>query len=404
MAAPASEEGPMEGTDGTTCSESDQLWFHGVGSQRHVVRLLQMLGVEKVLKDEHTPYTDDLADGESATNAICFKHVKDGCTCGAFWRCIPRTSCTMLGGKVSMEKMLRQFGMTGIYPRTFLSLAEWEANREAEEADGPAKWFVKVSHLHSRKGMLCSSDPDAIRDHVNALEKRHKYVIQKEVANPLILDGYKMLLRLWVLLTIHPDGGVMIHFSRRLRVNRLMEKYSTSEASSDADLCHHPANVFADSRKWGLYPQYWSSCVTTADALIRSLLRKWQPTFGSLVPAEGGRYNVFAIDYIPTTAHEAVLIEANVDPGFRNKCTETKFVAQDLVNFFFFPMLNTGCITVPDPNFHSVRVEPRELFAKTIRPLRVTPVACQASQPASPAGMSTGGDEGDEDEDEDDDD
>eukprot|EP01064_Diplonema_japonicum_P024239 TRINITY_DN3476_c0_g1_i1.p1 TRINITY_DN3476_c0_g1~~TRINITY_DN3476_c0_g1_i1.p1 ORF type:complete len:388 (+),score=59.63 TRINITY_DN3476_c0_g1_i1:66-1166(+) len=334
-------------------SEDTRLYIHGMGHQKHVIKLMQDAGVRKVSKTEEIPW----GEGEEA-NAICFLHKTAGCDCGAAWRCIPRQFLSMLGGKVAMEKLFRTYGLSEIYPKTFINLQEYLRGREEHNTPGKAsKWFVKVSHMNSRKMMICSTDSDEISEHVESFPATYKYVIQKEVENPLLIDGHKTLLRLWVLVTYHPDGTTYLHFSRRLRLNKLQAEYDVDSSSAEADLCHKTSCIYKDASLWPLYRKMWSQCVDVAELIIKTVMKKWleHPGFGP--PESGGLYNIFAMDYVPTEDGQAVLIEANVDPGFKNKCPETKLAAEDLVAFFFLPVLTSGSFTIPDRNFHTVTIE-----------------------------------------------
>ena len=270
-------------------------------------------------------------------------HLQHGCPCRARWRCIPRGYANVLGGKVSMARLFRAYKLNHLCPTTYISLQEYTERHEAEEDGQIVKWFVKVSHGNSRKGMICATCPDDIAAHVSTFPRNFRYVIQREVDNPLLIDGYKALLRLWVLMTVHQDGSVGLHFSRRLRVNRLQSKYDAEDPSPKGDMCHHPPNIFDDSSTWAHYPVYWHSCVEVAELILRTMLDRWR-TRPSLHPPlilrpDGGMYNIFAMDYVPNTKGESVLIETNVDPGFKNRCSETILAAHDFVDFFFNPIV-----------------------------------------------------------------
>ena len=249
----------------------------------------------------------------------------------------------MLGGKVSMARLFRSYRLSRLCPTTYVNIEEYDRMKDEEEGGELVKWFIKISHGNSRKGMLCTTDPEAVHAHVATFPKRFRYVIQREVPNPLLKDGYKLLLRLWVLICVNRDGSVGLHFSKRLRVNRLQSKYDTTVSSSKGDLCHYPPNIFENSQTWEKYHVYWASCVATADLILRTMLQRWKESPAAhpalRMPRDGGVYNIFAMDYIPNTSGEAVLIEANVDPGFKNRCSETLLAAEDFVEFLFEPLV-----------------------------------------------------------------
>eukprot|EP01061_Rhynchopus_euleeides_P048014 TRINITY_DN9985_c0_g2_i2.p1 TRINITY_DN9985_c0_g2~~TRINITY_DN9985_c0_g2_i2.p1 ORF type:complete len:383 (+),score=132.58 TRINITY_DN9985_c0_g2_i2:224-1372(+) len=346
-------------------------YMHGMRHQKHILRHVTEESFGVVIKGEETPWTGD-ADREKQT--ICFIHLTHGCECRAAWRVVPRHLLNVVGGKVSMAKLFRTYRLTRLCPTTYISLQEFLKAKEAESAaagdasEKPVKWFVKVSHANSRKGMLCATAAEDIMTHVTSFPTRFRYVIQQEVPNPLLRDGYKLLLRLWVLLVVNPDGSVGVHFSRRLRVNRLQSKYDEEEASARGDLCHHPANIFDDSQTWDKYGVYWSSCVATADLIIRTMLHRWRASMRQQplsMHKQGGLFNIFAMDYIPNTSNEAVLIETNVDPGFKNRCSETRLAARDFTDFFFVPIMRDGCPAVPDKNFRSVTIDADEALGST---------------------------------------
>ena len=311
---------------------SEGRYIHAMGHQRLLLRILQSEGVEKVLKGNEITWSN------TTDTAVCLLHLNRGCTCGAFWRVLPRSYLTTVGGKVSMTKLLRSFRQSHMTPTTFINFAEYLAGKDAEEVNGPIKWFVKVSHMNSRKCMLCSTQESEIREHIASFPGHYTYVIQKEVQNPMLIDGYKILLRLWVLLIINTDGSASLHFSRRMRINRLRTRYDADNPSTDGDLKHLGGSIFSDAQQWEHYPKLWGGCVETADSLLRMTLKMWENSSRRLTyPKSGGLYNIFAMDYVPTRDIDPVLIEANIDPGFQHKCVETKGAAEDFARFFFLP-------------------------------------------------------------------
>eukprot|EP01060_Flectonema_neradi_P036338 TRINITY_DN6961_c2_g1_i1.p1 TRINITY_DN6961_c2_g1~~TRINITY_DN6961_c2_g1_i1.p1 ORF type:complete len:359 (+),score=63.60 TRINITY_DN6961_c2_g1_i1:193-1269(+) len=326
-------------------------FIHAMGHQKLLLRTLQGEGVEKVIKGNEISWSN------STDSAVCFIHLTNGCTCGAAWRVLPRSYLSIVGGKVSMTRLLRSFRQANMTPTTFVNFSEYMAGKAAEEVNGPIKWFVKVSHMNSRKCMLCSTQEEEIRNHIASFPGHYKYVIQKEVQNPMLIDGYKILLRLWVLLIVNNDGTVSLHFSRRMRINRLRSRYDADNPSTDGDLKHQGGSIFSDAQKWEHYPKLWGGCVETADSLLRMTIKKWETCRRMTFPKAGGLFNIFAMDYVPTNDVDPVLIEANVDPGFQHKCVETKGAADDFANFFFLPMLNGEALTVPNPNFLSREVD-----------------------------------------------
>eukprot|EP01062_Namystynia_karyoxenos_P071054 TRINITY_DN66470_c0_g1_i1.p1 TRINITY_DN66470_c0_g1~~TRINITY_DN66470_c0_g1_i1.p1 ORF type:complete len:404 (+),score=102.19 TRINITY_DN66470_c0_g1_i1:69-1214(+) len=339
---------------------------HGCIHHKHLLACLEEAGAERVKRKEEVP---------SARAALCLVHAgAAGCPCRSPWRIAPRALTGLLGGKYSLARLLASEGADSVAPETYVTVRGWES-RKPDCGAVPCKWFVKISHQCSRRGMLCSADPAEIAAYASSLPKHVRYVIQREAASPLLLGGRKVILRLWALLTVSgaAPGSAQLHFSRRLRVNRLGAPYSADAVGRDADLAHESCNAFPDSAQWDLYPHLWEECRAVSEKVLRVALRRWVadlrrhpapgegPQPGTAPPPSGGWLNIFAFDFVPSCSASAslprpVLLEVNVDPGFQNKCAETRAAAEDITEFCLRPVTWGDSVLLPDSQFQSVRV------------------------------------------------
>ena len=296
--------------------------YHSCWKKKHIIRILNKRG-----------WCPVKGDGP-IQGGICYVQKVSGCKCGSNWKLLPKLHVDCIGGKVSLAKLLARDGLTGVAPRTFSNFASFrKALTEGNVSTG--KWYVKVSHLNGRRGVICFNSPAEAEKHCEAVEKDkpswYRYVIQEQVPNLYLFQGKKMLLRLWGLVTVAGgEDNIWFHISKRLRANIMNSSYENDSTERDADVEHCTKNVFDNTSDWEHYERVWPRCAEVAASVVQSMIRLW--TKRGLPPMlnDGqGFFNHLAFDFIPAVTPNGIhpyLIEVNVDPSFRNPCPETKYV------------------------------------------------------------------------------
>eukprot|EP01063_Lacrimia_lanifica_P037715 TRINITY_DN782_c0_g1_i1.p1 TRINITY_DN782_c0_g1~~TRINITY_DN782_c0_g1_i1.p1 ORF type:complete len:362 (+),score=147.77 TRINITY_DN782_c0_g1_i1:34-1119(+) len=351
----------MSDSASDTLGDEGTRQFHTCWKKKHITRVL----VKRGWKSEATAKAEFACE----EGGVCYVQKLHGCPCGASWKLVPKCYMDCIGGKVSLAKLLARNNITDIQTPTFPAYRFFKAAAVAGQINLQSKWFVKISHLNARKGVTCYQNADLADAACQVLETQRtdsgkliRYVIQEEVPRPYLFDGKKMLLRLWAVLSVHGGtGDIWLHVSRRLRANTMQHSYTTHASAWETDVEHDTLNVFASTAEWEHYQSVWSQASGIAHRVVQCLMAHWDKK-GIPPPLKqgSGLFNHLAFDFIPSRNPDGslrpYLLEINVDPSFRNPCTETKSFAEDVVEFFYEQIHRGAPLCIPDKNFATIQV------------------------------------------------
>eukprot|EP01062_Namystynia_karyoxenos_P083973 TRINITY_DN9789_c0_g1_i1.p1 TRINITY_DN9789_c0_g1~~TRINITY_DN9789_c0_g1_i1.p1 ORF type:complete len:405 (+),score=85.81 TRINITY_DN9789_c0_g1_i1:75-1289(+) len=372
---------------------------HACWKKKRVLRELELRGWELLRSDAKPPYPPNLR--------FCFQQRTHGCSCGAPWRMLPRRCVDIIGAKTALARLLSESGLQHLAPTTFRSLSDFRQHLAQQPRGSPrtrqrakdecgGRWFVKVSHLNARQGVRCLHSAEEAKgwaEDINRTQPRWwRYVIQAEVRRPTLVEGHKVMLRLWAVIVITApwtatgrrqplqqqqvdDAAVELHISRRLRVNKMLAPFAghCSDGDVNSDVQNSDENAFADSTEWVHYCPLWEGAAATATSVTEALLARWKadaavcPPPPPLGDGSSGWYNNLAFDFVPSDTDEAgnssatprpVLVEVNVDPSMCHRCSETLAFAEELVDSFIVPSCYDidGPALFRDNDFRSVTI------------------------------------------------
>eukprot|EP01062_Namystynia_karyoxenos_P083974 TRINITY_DN9789_c0_g1_i2.p1 TRINITY_DN9789_c0_g1~~TRINITY_DN9789_c0_g1_i2.p1 ORF type:complete len:394 (+),score=39.68 TRINITY_DN9789_c0_g1_i2:75-1256(+) len=275
---------------------------HACWKKKRVLRELELRGWELLRSDAKPPYPPNLR--------FCFQQRTHGCSCGAPWRMLPRRCVDIIGAKTALARLLSESGLQHLAPTTFRSLSDFRQHLAQQPRGSPrtrqrakdecgGRWFVKVSHLNARQGVRCLHSAEEAKgwaEDINRTQPRWwRYVIQAEVRRPTLVEGHKVMLRLWAVIVITApwtatgrrqplqqqqvdDAAVELHISRRLRVNKMLAPFAghCSDGDVNSDVQNSDENAFADSTEWVHYCPLWEGAAATATSVTEALLARWK--------------------------------------------------------------------------------------------------------------------------------
>eukprot|EP01065_Artemidia_motanka_P032794 TRINITY_DN39776_c0_g1_i1.p1 TRINITY_DN39776_c0_g1~~TRINITY_DN39776_c0_g1_i1.p1 ORF type:complete len:811 (+),score=154.89 TRINITY_DN39776_c0_g1_i1:52-2484(+) len=147
--------------------------------------------------------------------------------------------------KTRMARMLRGSNVTGV-PLTFVltprSNADerdhfvdaWRADRE--RGRGRNLWILKSSHGSKGDGIRITPDWRAALAHIDSQVEPYSWVIQRYVERPMLIDGRKFDIRVWVLL----DSSQRIYVYREGVMRTSSAQYNSNDLSDAlAHLTNH---------------------------------------------------------------------------------------------------------------------------------------------------------------------
>lgn len=219
---------------------------------------------------------------------------------------LERRDANRIDGKRPLFTALRAAGEAGLMPDTWLDLERW---RRDAPSGGP--WYVKASHLSGGRGIECVPDADGIAAALDAI--RGACVIQRGVADPMLIDGRKATVRTYVLW--RGDGRHLV-FGESLFILQ-PKPWDPADLDPEVQFLHRKPGYRSSDDHPG-YP-----------ALHRRIADASRRTLAALAPrldarGDGGRFQLLGFDYLPDAAGTPWLIEINAWPnfGWRERATQ----------------------------------------------------------------------------------
>ncbi len=163
--------------------------------------------------------------------------------------------------KALLHRVLASVGQAALQPTTFDLSREEERKEFFTLCNGTEKnddvWISKPHHLADGKGIRIGEDPNALYER----SKQEDVLVQRYIANPLLLKGKKMEIRTYWLLAGLQDPFLVLMY-RDATVRRTSRNFTMGEF---ADPLVHIANTYrqkevdpagywnsVDERKWSL--------------------------------------------------------------------------------------------------------------------------------------------------------
>ena len=222
-----------------------------------------------------------------------------GQACTAQIQTFPRSATNALDNKRDLYVELARHGQASLMPATFPDVARIESS----DLEASRLYFLKEIYSTAGKGIRCLRG-DALLAEVASLRAPTRHIVQRNVADPVLLDGRKTTLRVFVVLLhdlsayIYGEALGIIH----------SQDYDPADTDADVHVLHHAAKYFsyADS---DFFAQ-------TFPAIRESAYRTLRCYFGGLTgPWRKGTYQIFGFDYVIDTDLRPFLIEVNAYPN-----------------------------------------------------------------------------------------
>jgi hypothetical protein len=212
-------------------------------------------------------------------------------------------------------------------PETHLLPAEWDAWLKARTWDPDAVWIQKPAHLSRGRGIALVNDPREIAN--------ENLVVQRYVANPHLIDGFKYSLRFYVLIvSLDPliaylfDGGFTKFASRPFslagddRADRfrhltnpdVLREDPLAATVSGRNMTHHAYRArlrrdgIDDARLWSRIRRVLAATVGAAQPFMRAAERAHQGT-------GRGQFELLGIDITIDDTLKPWLLECNLSPS-----------------------------------------------------------------------------------------
>ena len=268
------------------------------------------------------------------------------------WKLLLESSCLLKSEQVNWQKECKDF-----YKEIKDLLFSLRSLMPQFDLDGSCNiWIVKPGAMSRGRGIKCLSKLDSILDLVSArvLLKEGKYVVQKYIENPLLIERTKFDIRQWFLVTDWSPLTVWLyrecyvrfsgqpfsldnfHESIHLCNNSIQKNYSISKNRSNK----LPADNICDLEE---FTQYLKE-ITGQDLWTESLLEKAKRILFSImlssspnVESHKGSFELYGADFMIGEDLELYLLEINSSPTMARNTVVTKRlcrqVQEDMIRF-----------------------------------------------------------------------
>eukprot|EP00877_Chromochloris_zofingiensis_P003213 jgi/Chrzof1/12893/Cz07g11100.t1 len=206
--------------------------------------------------------------------------------------------------------------------RTWLS-----SSQEQGSAVGP--WILKTAQ-HLGKGLKLLPGHAALEESLKARPPGARpYVLaQRYIANPLLIDGRKFGVRVWVLVTGHNPLRAYIHSNGLVLFSS--DDYDDSsigsgdEANTGGHITNYAQNV--DGQVWDLdmlkqhigetsYQQLWAKILHNTGLVTSAALQDMQQEHAKLNLPPHSTFELLGLDYLVDTSLHPWLLEVNGTPS-----------------------------------------------------------------------------------------
>ena len=242
----------------------------------------------------------------------------------------------------------------------------------SEVCDAPERadwlWILKPSVTNKGVNISVCSDWDGIMDCVESAPEVREWVLQKYVHNPLLLDGRKFHLRVYVLCV----GSLKVHVFDRILLLLAAHRYSTSDLD---DIYKHLTNTavaseteyFDEEQAVKLLDDLPHFVSGTGEQDVRNIRTQIHQITAELFRAFENEYTVFApmpqcfelfgLDFLVDEHLQVHLLEANPGPDFKQTGLRLRRVIVELWEQTCALVLDTAVLgeaSVRSPDFSKV--------------------------------------------------
>lgn len=204
-----------------------------------------------------------------------------------------------LDSKNGLYRLLRQHHLSHFAPDTWDSLKSFLGEAAPRRDD---VFYVKKAISGQQQGIQRCIGPDAVANAVSRF-RPHACVIQREVPDPMLIEGRKYNVRSFLLVTA--DGRGYLH--RRASVDLLPAAY---DSASDDPTGHFSlrGSTWRISDRVSIYPDLFQA--------IHHIMERCTPLFARLgdYGDDGSRYALFGLDFLFDRKGRAHLLEFNHTP------------------------------------------------------------------------------------------
>eukprot|EP00192_Tetraselmis_astigmatica_P012076 CAMPEP_0117649562 /NCGR_PEP_ID=MMETSP0804-20121206/1042_1 /TAXON_ID=1074897 /ORGANISM="Tetraselmis astigmatica, Strain CCMP880" /LENGTH=415 /DNA_ID=CAMNT_0005455315 /DNA_START=268 /DNA_END=1515 /DNA_ORIENTATION=+ len=210
-------------------------------------------------------------------------------------------------------------------PASFLlpdDLAAWKAWKDPEcphDKNTSCLWVLKTNQ-HLGAGIEVLERHEAER--VALLPNRTFVLAQKYIAKPLLIDGHKVGVRLWAVITSTTPLRSYLH--RRGLVFFSSNKFSEGKADSSGHLTNAFRNMegqvwtledLKDSLGLQAYLSVWSQMKDISGLLLASALTRCRTESHNLHLRPGSAFQLLGLDFLISEDGKAWLLEINATPS-----------------------------------------------------------------------------------------
>lgn len=163
-------------------------------------------------------------------------------------------------------------------------------------------WFLKPAHLSGGRQIACFTSLSKLAS--AAWRLGYPYVIQREVEDPLLLNGHKFTIRSFVVM--FGDGRAYVHREALLVLQSA--PYRKGSTAPSVQFLHRKAS-YRSSRDLRGFSNLQAHIRHVVAQTVRAVVHHINPA------GEPGRYQFCGFDFVPTQAGRSVFIEANAWPN-----------------------------------------------------------------------------------------
>ena len=241
--------------------------------------------------------------------------------------------CMTLRDAAARSKSAGAGALHQFAPQTFILPAEWDAWQQARAWDPDAVWIQKPADLSRGRGVELVTDPGAI--------SRQSLVVQRYIANPHLLDGFKYSLRFYVaIVSIDPliaylfDGGFTKFASRPFSIEPgdrgdrfrhltnpdILRDDPQAAGVSTRNTTHHAYRRRLESM--GLDGQrLWTDITRLLAATVAAALPRIRHAEEAVQGTGRGQFELLGVDITVDDQLRPWLLECNLSPSLAVEAT-----------------------------------------------------------------------------------
>ena len=209
---------------------------------------------------------------------------------------LDKTDTVVFDNKAGFYTRLLKLGQADCMPATFLNYRDYMESSLVKEGD---LWFVKLAGGTLGKGVRCCNSRDMVAKAVKDLGSQ-RYVIQKEVENPYLIDDQKFVIRAFILLL----GDMSVHVYRECLLKIQSRPYDRQDLDPHTHVLHTMSQR-TSSDNFVFFEKVLPGILTIVRRTIRTLVPIANPH------REPHKYQLLGADFICDRDFNIRLLEVN---------------------------------------------------------------------------------------------